>query len=122
MLHPVVLSVRPGLSDDVARGKQVILDLHIPPSLVHFAGHFPGLPIVPGVVQIDWVMHYAREHLGLSGHFKALENIKFLTPLQPDARLELHLTWIDTSRRLEFVFKTPQRTYASGRFVMGEAA
>ena len=53
-----------------------------------FAGHFPGAPIVPGVLLLDWVLCEieAREHsifeagVLLPG---ALSVAKFLTPVRP---------------------------------------
>jgi acyl-coenzyme A synthetase/AMP-(fatty) acid ligase len=114
-LQPQVLTVRP--SGDA--GNHVILDLHVPIALAHFPGHFPGMPILPGVVQIDWAVRYAREHLALVGEFSALENIKFLALVLPDAQLELTLKWDAANTRLEFVFATSQRKYSSGRIVFG---
>lgn len=118
LLQPEVLAVRP-VGDT---GDQVIIDLHVPVALAHFPGHFPGLPILPGVVQIDWAVRYAREHLALSGQFTALENIKFLALVLPDARLELALKWNAENTRLEFSFATSQRKYSSGRIVFGGVA
>lgn len=45
------------------------------------AGHFPGNPIVPGVVLIDHVLAAVRDDLGrpLAG----IPNVKFLQPLRP---------------------------------------
>jgi acyl-coenzyme A synthetase/AMP-(fatty) acid ligase/3-hydroxymyristoyl/3-hydroxydecanoyl-(acyl carrier protein) dehydratase len=111
-LQPQVLAVRPA-------GDHVVLDLHVPATLAHFPGHFPGMPILPGVVQIDWAVRYAREHLALVGEFSSLENIKFLALVLPDAQLELTLKWDVANTRLEFLFATSQRKYSSGRIVFG---
>lgn len=100
-------------------GDAVVLDLHVPPGLTHFSGHYPGQPILPGVVQIDWAVRYAREHLALSGQFTALENIKFLALVLPDAQLELTLKWEAAKTRLEFSFATSERKHSSGRIVFG---
>jgi len=115
VLLPEVRAVRP-LGDG---GDEVVLDLHVPPGLTHFSGHYPGLPILPGVVQIDWAVRYAQEHLALSGQFAALENIKFLALVLPDAQLELTLKWDAAKARLEFSFATSQRKHSSGRIVFG---
>lgn len=101
---------------------QVVIDLHVPPGLAHFAGHFPELPILPGVVQIDWAIRQAREHLPLRGQFVALENIKFLALVLPDAQLELTLKWDDEHTRLAFTFANSQRQCSSGRIVFGDTA
>jgi 3-hydroxymyristoyl/3-hydroxydecanoyl-(acyl carrier protein) dehydratase len=118
MLHPNVLAVH--LSSDNAN--QVRLDLHIPIELAYFPGHFPKLPVLPGVVQIDWAMRYARQHLTLSGHFSALEHIKFQSLVLPDAKLELLLTWDEQKNQLEFSYTTSERKYSSGRIAFGGVA
>jgi acyl-coenzyme A synthetase/AMP-(fatty) acid ligase/3-hydroxymyristoyl/3-hydroxydecanoyl-(acyl carrier protein) dehydratase len=117
-LQPEVLAVRPAGST----ADHVTLDLHVPRGLAHFPGHFPGLAILPGVVQIDWAVRFAREHLPLCGEFTALENIKFLALVLPDARLELTLKWDAEKTRLEFSFATSQRKYSSGRIVFSANA
>lgn len=111
-LLPEVLSVRH--ESDV----QVVFDLHVPLELAHFKGHFPDRPILPGVVQLDWAIRLAREHLSqlaLYGMFMALENIKFQALVRPDARLALTLRWDAALERLEFVYATRERKYSSGR-------
>ena len=117
-LQAQVLAVResPGVPH------RVVIDLVVTRQLVHFAGHFPDLPIVPGVVQIDWAIAHARRHLPLRGQFTALENIKFLALVLPDARLELTLAWDDENARLDFVFASSERRCSSGRIVFGAAA
>lgn len=100
----------------------VLLDLHITPDIAHFAGHFPGAPLLPGVVQVDWAVRFARRHLPLEGAFSALENLKFLGIIPPDSRLQLALTWDAERRRLDFVYATPERKYSAGRLLFGGTA
>jgi 3-hydroxymyristoyl/3-hydroxydecanoyl-(acyl carrier protein) dehydratase len=54
-------------------------------------GHFPGNPIVPGVVILDAVIGAAERWVGGPLHITGLPNTKFLSPLRPgvDARVEL---------------------------------
>jgi 3-hydroxymyristoyl/3-hydroxydecanoyl-(acyl carrier protein) dehydratase len=118
VLLPEVLAIR----HDGENDKHVALELHVPAELAYFAGHFPGMPILPGVVQIDWAVRYASQHLALSGDFVALENIKFLALVLPDAKLELNLNWDAEKMRLDFSFSTSQRKHSSGRLIFGGAA
>ncbi len=102
----------------------VVLDLHIAPDIAHFAGHFPGAALLPGVVQVDWAVFFARRHLALTGHFSALETLKFLGVILPGTKLQLSLLWDVERRRLEFTYlayATPQRKYSTGRIVFGGA-
>jgi 3-hydroxymyristoyl/3-hydroxydecanoyl-(acyl carrier protein) dehydratase len=115
-LLPEILAVRRRIQEM----EQVVLDLHIPASIVHFSGHFPGMAVLPGVVQIDWAVHFAREHFALTSKFTMMENIKFQALILPDARLELALLWTDAAKEsFEFSFATSQRKYSSGRIVFG---
>jgi 3-hydroxyacyl-[acyl-carrier-protein] dehydratase len=50
-------------------------------------GHFPGEPIVPGVVILDEVQSAARALAG-GGRLAALPAVKFLAPLRPGERAE----------------------------------
>ncbi len=50
---------------------RVLLALTVPDDLLYFDGHFRVAPVLPGVVQVDWAIHYGRLHLGLTGAFKA---------------------------------------------------
>jgi 3-hydroxymyristoyl/3-hydroxydecanoyl-(acyl carrier protein) dehydratase len=94
------------------------LDLRVPADLAYFEGHFPGLPILPGVVQIDWSVRFARERLGLRGDFSAAENLKFLSIVRPDARLTLSLR-AETDARLTFSYFAQDKKYSSGTLVFG---
>jgi 3-hydroxyacyl-[acyl-carrier-protein] dehydratase len=52
-------------------------------------GHFPGRPVVPGVVLLDEVLACARREL--AGALARIPQVKFVAPLLPeqDARIEL---------------------------------
>jgi len=48
------------------------------------AGHFPGVPIVPGVVLLDEVMHAIFMDTGLTETAWKISSVKFLSPLKPN--------------------------------------
>lgn len=57
--------------------------LAIPANHPAFAGHFPGTPIVPGVVLLDEVMHTIVTDTGLAASAWQISSVKFLSPLKP---------------------------------------
>ncbi len=65
-----------------------------------FQGHFPGRPIMPGVLIVEALAQAAGvlavESLGLAGsgklvYFMAIENAKFRAPVEPGILLDLHV-------------------------------
>jgi len=97
----------------------VELDLRVPPDLEYFAGHFPGLPILPGVVQIDWSVRLGRARLPVRGDFAAAEQVKFLAVVRPEARLTLTLELKAENTRMNFTYAGKDRRYSSGTLVFG---
>jgi 3-hydroxymyristoyl/3-hydroxydecanoyl-(acyl carrier protein) dehydratase len=91
------------------------LTLAIRPDLTYFSGHFPGLPLLPGVVQVDWAARFGREYLQASGEFLSLDNLKFQAVIFPGATLELELEWQPASGRLVFAYSQNGQPMSSGR-------
>lgn len=98
---------------------QVVLDLKLPWDLEYFDGHFPGLPILPGVVQIDWSVRFGRARLPLRGKFSAARNLKFMALIRPEARLTLELAESADHTRLSFAYVCGGRKCSSGILVFG---
>jgi 3-hydroxyacyl-[acyl-carrier-protein] dehydratase len=68
-----------------------------------FAGHFPGRPIMPGVLIVEALAQAAGvlavESLGLTGsgklvYFMAIDGAKFRTPVEPGCLLELKVSFV----------------------------
>jgi len=95
----------------------VELDLRVPADLEYFTGHFPGAPVLPGVVQIDWCVQLARDRLALPGAFRGLEQVKFLAPIGPDARITLRLAL--RGERLRFGYLSKKDKHSLGMIVFG---
>ena len=64
---------------------------HIPADHPVFAGHFPGHPLVPGALLLDWVVERVAAHWRVSAAGLRIEQAKFLHPVLPDARVTLDL-------------------------------
>ena len=74
-----------------------------------FQGHFPGRPIMPGVLQIEALAQAAGilaiEALGLAGtgklvYFMAIEEAKFRAPVEPGVLLELEAGFVQKRSRV----------------------
>jgi 3-hydroxyacyl-[acyl-carrier-protein] dehydratase len=58
-----------------------------------FAGHFPGQPLLPGVVLLGEVLEVLlREAPGALGTQPCVSAVKFLAPVRPGADLEIRWT------------------------------
>lgn len=74
-----------------------------------FQGHFPGRPIMPGVLQIEALAQSAAilaiETLQLSGsgklvYFMAIDGAKFRNPVEPGCLLDLRVGFIQKRSRV----------------------
>ncbi|HVC37868.1 MAG TPA: thioester dehydrase [Gammaproteobacteria bacterium] len=97
------------------------LDLKINPDCPWLEGHFPGQPILPGVVQIGWAVHFACELYGFNPGVNALEHIKFRRPILPGTHLTLHLTPGADRQKLRYEYRDTTASYSSGTLHFGAA-
>jgi 3-hydroxymyristoyl/3-hydroxydecanoyl-(acyl carrier protein) dehydratase len=97
------------------------LQLAVPHKSPYFDAHFPGAPILPGVVQLKWAEHFARELLGLNGPFLGMQKVKFQNLVRPGMELELQLQYSAGSGRLEFSFRSDGGQHSQGRMNYGIA-
>ena len=75
----------------------------------YFQGHFPGRPIMPGVLQIEALAQAAGilgiETLDLANsgklvYFMAIENAKFRKPVEPGCLLQLDVSFTQQRARI----------------------
>jgi len=78
-----------------------------------FAGHFPGNPIVPGVLILDRAILFAESLLAIPAARWQVGNAKFLSPVVPEEVLTFSLEQ-KPSGALAFSVKSGERSVASG--------
>lgn len=106
--HPLVVH-----TDDAENQRE--LTLFIRHNTSWFDGHFPGRPILPGVVQTHWAHHYAEQAFGVLGTFSHLEMIKFQHVISPGKQLQLQLKWNPEKLKLSFSYQQGSQKFSSGR-------
>lgn len=79
------------------------LDFTVDAGCAWFDGHFPGRPILPGVVQVGWAAHFASALSARDEPPVRLERVKFRRPILPGARLTLRLAAVDGKVRYEYL-------------------
>jgi 3-hydroxymyristoyl/3-hydroxydecanoyl-(acyl carrier protein) dehydratase len=80
-----------------------------------FAGHFPDYPILPGVVQVDWALRFAKLHLGIASAGQNFQ-VKFHNVIQPGMSLSLNLQFKRAKNRLTFAYHSEGKAMSSGQF------
>jgi 3-hydroxyacyl-[acyl-carrier-protein] dehydratase len=113
----------------VDRVEELVLDSHIVAIKAvsinepFFAGHFPGRPIMPGVLIIEALAQasgvLAVESLGLAGsgklvYFMAIDGAKFRAPVEPGVLLRLE---VELVQKRSSVCKFSGRALVEGKLV-----
>lgn len=98
------------------------LELDVPLDLAHFSGHFPGTPVLPGVVQVDWAQQLAHALISdLPPLFGGMEVLKFQQLVRPGDRLQLTLLFDRERNKLYFTFRNGEANCSSGRILLKAA-
>lgn len=91
--------------------------LKIPTDHPAFAGHFPGTPIVPGVVLLDEVIHAVAADTGFSAKAWQVSSVKFLSPLKPGEAVVIELKQL-VNGTVKFEVLEGSRQIVTGSFVL----
>lgn len=91
-------------------------NLHIDSSHPSLTGHFPGNPIVPGVVILGEVLELIGESLNGSPMLAKVPSVKFHSPLRPNESLQLNFD-ILSNHVVTFSCQVGSRLIASGEFI-----
>lgn len=99
-------------------GDMAELTLFIPLNLAQCEGHFPGRPVLPGVVQVDWAVMFAGRHLGLAIDSAQKLQVKFRRVTQPGMTVVLRLQYVAERQRLSFEYRHDDDVLSSGSIAL----
>jgi hypothetical protein len=115
---PLVTTPQRLKKSETPRG--LTLRVRVPETLAYLEGHFPNQPIVPGVVQIQWVAEAAMAWLRKRFVVRRMDAIKFKTPLLPGHEFSIVIEHAlsEGEALLRFSLMDGETLFSSGRLVL----
>lgn len=98
---------------------KLTLPLNIPHEHPCYADHFPGNPVVPGALLLQWIFDLAEKELAATP-IKGIRTLKFVEAAKPGDPCEIHLELLPSKIKMRC---TKESTLLlKGEFVIEEAA
>lgn len=85
-----------------------------------FDGHFPQLPILAGVIQVDWALRLAQRYFPVKGHFSDLRQLRFQRILRPDDEITLTLRFSPEKNEVRFLYASAWGIHSQGCAVFAQ--
>lgn len=95
--------------------------LNIDPELIWFRGHFPGRPVLAGIVQVHWAVLLAAACFSIEQVPVEIKRLKFKSVVVPPDVLDLSLKRV-TEAEVAFVYAGAAGKCSEGRLVFPGAA
>ena len=77
--------------DQAVENNEGTCTFSVPGEFSGYRGHFPGNPILPGIVQLSFVRRLAERRLGRSLRLAGVKRVKYLRLITPDMPVTLTL-------------------------------
>jgi 3-hydroxymyristoyl/3-hydroxydecanoyl-(acyl carrier protein) dehydratase len=103
------------VSPPAAERDEAVIGACIPAGHPSLPGHFPGRPVVPGVVLLDEVVAAIGRWSGRAFVPAAFPSVKFLQPLLPAQAFDIHLR--GNADRIEFECRRDGQVLVRGTVV-----
>jgi len=92
---------------ELERGKRGVGEYEVKPAAEFLRGHFPGHPIMPGVLQLEAIAQVAgilmlrqAENAGQLAYFMSAEDVKWRKPVHPGDTLVIEVELTKTRGKL----------------------
>jgi 3-hydroxymyristoyl/3-hydroxydecanoyl-(acyl carrier protein) dehydratase len=95
------------------------LVMEIAPELSWFQGHFPGNPVLPGIVQVHWAVVASRFLFSVGGEPREIKRLKFKNVVTPPRIIELTL-YRPTENEVQFDYSSHGKQHSQGRLIFEE--
>lgn len=102
-------------------GQDCVLILKMNPEIEWFTGHFPGQPVLAGVVQTHWAAELSKAIFPLGDAFQRIDNLKFQTVIFPEQTVSLHLHYLPDSQAVKFSYQHGVTLCSEGKLVFASA-
>lgn len=103
------------------QGAELSATIYLPDNLSYFDGHFDEVSILPGVVQVHWVIDLAYEHLGIKDEFSEISQLKFMQVIKPNSSIDIKLQYEEEKNQLAFSFSSEKGKNSSGKIKFAQA-
>ena len=98
----------------------VSLEFTVPASCDFFDGHFPQFKLLPAVGQFEIITRFSAKYLCVSRFVKKIKRVKFSSPILPDTKVTLDLSFDESRQVVSFAMKSSGegRVFSSGTFAV----
>ena len=107
---------RPAILEELSGSDFVERFCVVPQDLGCFKGHFPGNPMVPGVLQLDWALGIATGLLGEEPQVQIIESLKFSSILRPLDEVRINVR--SKGNRLYIRLWNDEAEFSKGRILL----
>lgn len=90
--------------------------------LTYFGGHFAEFPLVPGVIEVQWIRDLAAQFAWGKQDLIRIENLKYQQFIRPHDEIDVELAYDADKNKLTFKITHNQAACASGRLVFAEGS
>lgn len=104
--------ILPAVREQECIGDRARIVLVANATLEYFAGHFPGFPVLPGVVQVGWTREFSDLLFGGRHTVKGMRRIKFMRLITPEIPVTLELN--RDQGRINFHYFDSDSSFSSG--------